>query len=140
MELRGSITGFNFQVLGSQNKLNIGQKNVDVLVSFTVTHPVNRQGTIEIQFPNNSTLVPSIKPHCRSAVTLGSALNGDPTGKPSINIQGEVGCSVQNSYSWIITSFDTLSSGSQVKIYGQIDFPTILTASLGTGYIATYSN
>jgi len=88
MELRGSISGFNFQVLGSQNKLNIGQKSVDVLISFNVTHPVNRQGTIEIQFPNNSTLVPSIKPHCRSAVTLGSALNGDPTGKPSVNIQG----------------------------------------------------
>jgi hypothetical protein len=39
-----------------------------------------------------------------------------------------------------LTSFDTLSAGSQVKIFGQIDFPTILTASLGTGYIATYSN
>jgi hypothetical protein len=73
-------------------------------------------------------------------VTLGSSLSGDPTGKPSVNVQGEIGCSVQNSYSWIITSFDTLASGSQVKIFGQIDFPTVLTASLGTGYIATYSN
>ncbi len=46
MELRGAITGFNFQVLGSQNKLNIGQNNVDVLVSFTVAHKVPVQGTI----------------------------------------------------------------------------------------------
>ena len=46
MELRGTITGFNLQVLGSQNKLNIGQKNVDVMVSFTVSHKVPVQGTI----------------------------------------------------------------------------------------------
>jgi hypothetical protein len=58
------------------------------MVTFNVSHPVNRKGTIEIQFPNNSTLVPSIKPHCRSVVTLGSALKGDPTGKPSVNMQG----------------------------------------------------
>lgn len=46
MELRGSITNFSFEVLGSQNKLNIGQKNVDVLISFYVTHSVNKKGTI----------------------------------------------------------------------------------------------
>jgi hypothetical protein len=46
MELRGSITNFAFEVLGSQNKLNIGQKNVDVLISFYVTHSVNKKGTI----------------------------------------------------------------------------------------------
>ena len=59
-----------------------------ILVTFNVSHIVNRGGTIEIQFPGNSTLVPSIKPHCRSAVTLGSQLNGDPTGKPSSNVEG----------------------------------------------------
>ncbi len=51
MELRGDVTGFSLQVLGSQNKLNIGQKNVDVLVTFTVPHKVNKKGTIEIKFP-----------------------------------------------------------------------------------------
>ena len=106
MELRGAITGFDFKVLGSHDKLNIGQKDVEVMVSFTVGHVVNRGGTIEVQFPNNSTLVPSIKPHCRSAVTMDSQLYGDPTGKPASNIQGEVGCLVQDSYSWLITSFD----------------------------------
>lgn len=88
MELRGAISGFKFEVLGSHDKLNIGQKDVEVLVTFNVSHIINQGGTIEIQFPNNSTLVPSIKPHCRSGVTLGSELYGDPTGKPSTNKQG----------------------------------------------------
>ena len=51
-----------------------------------------------------------------------------------------MGCLVQNSYSWIITGFDTLPAGSQVKIYGMIDFPTTTTSSLGMGYICTYSD
>ena len=97
-------------------------------------------GTIEIQFPNNSTAVPAIKPHCRSAVSMGSALDGFNTGKPAVNVQGEIGCTVQNTYSWIITGFDTLAAGSQVKIYGFIDFPTVPLNSLGMGYICTYSN
>jgi hypothetical protein len=97
-------------------------------------------GAIEVQFPNNATAVPAIKPHCRSAVTLGSALNGFKTGKPSVNVEGEVGCLVQNTYSWIITGFDALPAGSQVKIFGLIDFPSIATNTLGMGYVCTYSN
>lgn len=46
MELRGDITNFSYKVLGSQNKLNIGQKNVDVLISFNVSHKVPAKGTI----------------------------------------------------------------------------------------------
>lgn len=140
LELRGTISGFSFEVLGSHDKLNIGQKDVEVLITFNVSHVVNRGGTIEIQFPNNNTLIPSIKPHCRSAVTLGSQLYGDPTGKPSTNVQGEVGCLIQNSYSWLITSFDELPAGSQVKVAGVIDFPTIQTATLGMGWIATFGD
>jgi hypothetical protein len=41
--------------------------------------------------------------------------------------------------SWIITGFDLLPANSQVKIVGQIDFPTIVTNSLGMGYVVTYS-
>jgi hypothetical protein len=47
---------------------------------------------------------------------------------------------VQNTYSWIITGFDTLAAGSQVKIFGFIDFPTVPLNSLGMGYVCTYSN
>ena len=118
MELRGAITGFDFKVLGSHDKLNIGQKDVEVMVSFTVGHVVNRGGTIEVQFPNNSTLVPSIKPHCRSAVTMDSQLYGDPTGKPATNVQGEVGCLVQDSYCWLIPSFDELVAGIKLRFMG----------------------
>ena len=78
--------------------------------------------------------------HCRSVVTMGSALNGYNSGKGISNVEGEVGCTVQNSYSWIITGFDTLSAGSQVIIYGMIDFPTAAVNTLGMGYICTYSN
>ena len=112
MQLRGAITDFEFTVLGSHDKLNIDQKNVEVLVTFTVSHIVNRGGTIEIQFPNDNQFVPSIKPHCRSAITLGSALYGDPTKKPATNVEGDIGCLVENDYSWIITSFDELPAGS----------------------------
>lgn len=101
---------------------------------------VPKGGSIEIQFPNNATTVPAIKQHCRSAVTMGSALNGYNTGKPAVNIEGEVGCSVQNTYSWIITGFADLPANSQVTIFGQIDFPTAAVTSLGMGYICTYSN
>jgi hypothetical protein len=58
------------------------------MISFTVPHLVNKGGSIEIQFPNNSTFVPSIKPHCRSAVTMGSSLNGYPPGKAVTNKEG----------------------------------------------------
>jgi hypothetical protein len=84
--------------------------------------------------------VPIIRPHCRSVVTLGSQLQGYPTGKPATNIEGDVGCQVQNTYSWLITGYDTLPSNSQVSIVGSIDLPTVQTASLGMGYIVTYIN
>ena len=66
----------------------MGQKDVEIMVGFTVQHKVPVGGTIEIQFPNNATAVPAIKPHCRSAVNMGSALMGYNTGKPSTNVQG----------------------------------------------------
>lgn len=139
LELRGIISNFKYEVVGSQNKLNIGQKNVEVLVSFRVQHKVPKGGSIEVQFPSNSTTVPAIKQHCRSAVTMGSNLYGYDTGKPSVNVQGEVGCIVQNSYSWIITGFAELPANSQVVIYGRVDFPMAAIYSLGMGYICTYS-
>jgi hypothetical protein len=140
LELRGAISNFNYQVVGSQNKLNVGQKDVEVLFSFRVEHKVPKGGSIEVQFPNNATTVPAIKQHCRSAVTMGSQLYGYDTGKPALNVQGEVGCTVQNSYSWIITGFAELPANSQVIIYGKVDFPTTAVSSLGMGFVCTYSN
>jgi hypothetical protein len=71
---------------------------------------------------------------------MGSQLYGMNTGKPATNRQGEVGCLVQNSYSWLITSYDELAAGSTVMISGVIDLPTVLTSTLGTGYVVTYTN
>ena len=88
----------------------------------------------------SSSNVPIIRPHCRSVVTLGSQLQGYPTGKPATNIEGDVGCQVQNTYSWLITGYDTLPANSKVSIVGSIDLPTVQTASLGMGYIVTYIN
>lgn len=70
---------------------------------------------------------------------MGSALNGYDTGKSLQNVEGEIGCNVQNSYSWIITGFAELPANSQVIIYGIVDFPTSVVTSLGMGYICTYS-
>ena len=86
--MRGSIKNFSLAVVGSQNKLNVGQKNVEIVISFTTEHLVPKGGSIEIQFPKNSTTVPAIKTHCRSSVTLGSVLYGYDTGKPAVNVQG----------------------------------------------------
>lgn len=109
-----------------------------MLIGFRTTHLLPANGAIEIKFPGNSTLVPNIKTHCRSAVTVGSQLYGQNTGKPATNVQGEVGCIVQNTYSWIITGNDALPAGSQVYISGVIDMPNVATTSLGTGYVVTY--
>ena len=38
LELRGAIIGFSFSVVGSQNIINVSQKNVEVLVGFTTQH------------------------------------------------------------------------------------------------------
>lgn len=71
---------------------------------------------------------------------MGSQLFGAKTGKPATNVQGDVGCLIQNDFSWVITSFDELPAGSQVKVMGEIDFPTEQTASLGMGYVATFGS
>ena len=71
---------------------------------------------------------------------MGSTLYGYDTGKPSVNVQGEIGCIVQNSYSWVITGFAELPPNSQVIIFGWIDFPTVPVNTLGMGYVVTYSN
>ena len=46
LALRGLISNVTFKVVGSQNKLNINQKNVEVMVGFTVQHMVPIGGTI----------------------------------------------------------------------------------------------
>jgi hypothetical protein len=47
---------------------------------------------------------------------------------------------VQNTYSWLITSFEELPANSNVMVSGVMDFPTALTSTLGTGFIVTYTD
>lgn len=46
LEIRGTIAGFTLDVIGSQNKLNVGQKDVEILITFNVSHMVPAGGTI----------------------------------------------------------------------------------------------
>jgi hypothetical protein len=46
MELRGAISGFSFEVQGSHDKLNINEKDVEVLITFNVSHVVHAGGSI----------------------------------------------------------------------------------------------
>ena len=46
MEIRGQVSNFGLEVLGSQDKLNIGQRAVEVKISFTVQHTVEEGGSI----------------------------------------------------------------------------------------------
>lgn len=135
-ELQGSLNTFTFQVLGRQEKATAMRSYVEVMIGFKTAHLIPANGAIEIQWPNNSTLVPYIKSHCRSAVTVGSLLYGQKAG--TTQPQGEVGCYVQNTYSWIITGNDDLPAGSQVYITGEISMPLVATTNLGTGYVVTY--
>ena len=52
---------------------------------------------------------------------------------------GEIGCLVQNTRNWVITSFATLAASSRVKIMGYIDMRTT-NGYLGTGEVITYNN
>ena len=71
---------------------------------------------------------------------MGSELYGDDPEKSIANVQGDIGCLVQNDYSWIITSFAAVSAGAHIMVTGIIEFPSEQTASLGTGEIITYGD
>lgn len=65
---------------------------------------------------------------------LGSSLNAE-----GAVYNGEVGCLVQNTRSWVITGFNAMTAGTWVKVVGFIDMPST-NGYLGGGYIKTYNN
>jgi len=71
--------------------------------------------------------VPRIYPHCRSQTNLGSSLNAEG---PVYN--GEVGCLVQNTRSWVITGFNAMAVNDWVRVVGFIDLPST-HSTLGGG-------
>lgn len=106
-------------------------------VTFTTQNYLPVNGSISIVWPNS---VPTAYPHCRSMTNIGSQLYAS-----SQSYNGEIGCMVQNTRQWVITSFQALNGGSQVIIMGEIDFPTSYGSlngnyDLGSGEIITYNN
>jgi hypothetical protein len=114
-------------VLGDQTKIVKLRKDVEVLVSFTLNRPVDVGGSIQIKFPAD---YPSIYPHCRSSITVGSLLYAEQA-NPAGPVSGTLGCYIQKngaSYSWIITGFKKITDAMlpfYVRIYGRIDLPSI---------------
>ena len=68
-------------------------------------------------------------------VNRGSAL----LAQGSTQFNGEIGCLVQNTRSWVITGFNLLPASSTVIIVGYIDFPNI-AGTVGTGEVLSYNN
>ena len=65
---------------------------------------------------------------------LGSAISAQGS-----SYNGEIGCLVQNTRSWVLTGFNAIAVGTLVKVVGMIDLPST-SGSIGAGYILTYNN
>jgi len=52
---------------------------------------------------------------------------------------GEIGCSIQNTNHWVITSFQAVTAGSTIIIRGFIDLPS-LSGTIGAGEIISYAD
>lgn len=98
---------------------------------FQVRHIVPVGGSIEIKWPSS---IPRAYPHCRSATNQGSALFASGGSE-----NGQIGCQVQNTRSWVLTEFAQLAASGLVYIVGYIDLPAS-SGYLGTGEIITYNN
>ncbi len=112
------------QAYGLSEKLDISRTRCEIVVSFTTTNLIPATGSIEIVFPSSVT---KIYADCRSATGWGSALFA-AAGSPS----GEVGCLVQNTNHWVITSFVPVTAGTTILIRGFIDLP-VQSGTIGVG-------
>lgn len=68
-------------------------------------------------------------------VNLGSKLYAQ-----NLNYNGEIGCSVQSSNTWVLTSFQALSTNSRVIIMGYIDIGGSVNTYLSVREIISYNN
>jgi hypothetical protein len=116
---------------GSGRELYLNKRKVEAYVSFTTNYIIPLGGTLQIYFPSG---VPRIYPHCRSMNNLGSALTAIGATE-----NGEIGCLVQGTRSWVITGFSQLAAGSTVIIVGLIDLPSSY-GYIGYGEIISYNN
>lgn len=70
-------------------------------VTFRTINGIPAGGSIEIKWP---TSIPQAYPHCRSMISQGSVLYAQGQ-----TYNGEIGCMVQNTRSWVITSFQAVA-------------------------------
>ncbi len=102
-----------------------------MLVSFYTDNGIPAGGSIEIVWPTSIT---QVYPHCRSMINQGSLLYAQGQ-----TYNGEIGCMVQNTRNWVITSFQGVAANSKIAIVGQVDMP-VSAGYIGTRYIYTYNN
>jgi hypothetical protein len=124
-------TNFNIAATSSNYAYFQSRRKLEVQVQFQLQEPLPSDGSIEIKFNSN---VPMVYPHCRSVTGMGSALNA----QGSTN-NGEIGCLVQNNYSWVITGFNAMTVNDWVIVVGFIDLPSS-NGYIGGGEIITYNN
>lgn len=138
LDFRGTIQNFGGVTAAHQltnpflKPDHLNRVKYRVTVHFRVRHTVPAGGTIQIFWANSVT---AIYPHCRSMVSQGSDLyaqGGDNN--------GEIGCMIQPTNSWVITEFQNLPGGSQVKISGEVDYTGTAGSFIGVREIVTYNN
>lgn len=130
LQIQGPVILNAITPVGKIDKANMNKKDMEIMVDFTITNPINLDGTIEIRFPPS---ISGIRSHCRSAVAAGSLLYSQG------GAYGEVGCMVQGR-SWVITGFQPLAAPTNIKITGKIDIPSISGTDIGMGEIITYAD
>jgi hypothetical protein len=80
------------------------------MVTFYSKNGIPAGGSIEIVWPSG---VPKAYPHCRSVISQGSTLTAQ-----SQLYNGEIGCMVQNTRNWVITSFQAVAENAKIVILG----------------------
>lgn len=131
--LIGTLSGYQLTVPAG-SRLNSLQKEVEVIVQFTVQHPVPRSGSILLRLPAT---LPAIRSHCRSATLLGSTLVAE--GGTALKM-GAIGCTLQQTSTLVITGFEALAANQLVKVAISIDLPAYTSTNLGSIEIITYSD
>lgn len=99
-EIRGDIYGYSFSSVGNTWERAKGRTKTEMQVSFRTDNGIPAGGSIEIIWP---TSVPKAYPHCRSMISQGSVLYAQGQ-----TYNGEIGCMVQNTRNWVITSFQAV--------------------------------
>ncbi|EGR31412.1 hypothetical protein IMG5_110280 [Ichthyophthirius multifiliis] len=115
-------------------KVPVSKKQVDIVVSFKIANQIPAEGSIEIRFKHATPF--KIYPNCKSHISGGSQLLS--AAQVDVAQNGEIGCAIQQDYSWYITGFKKISGSNDIQITGQIDIPS--TVAPISVQVFTYAN